>query len=322
MTARRSAASSVRSVLRRAAGSTPVRHAMERTARELLDATRSAGGPAAVERADAAAAAAANGAARPARTRLNRLCGPDAWDDPAWLACGRALGMPGGGHRFHRKAFEWTQCIYGLEALGALRRDADVLGVAAGHEPVLYYCANRARLTIGTDLYRGAFSGGPAAEAAADAVSDPSRYAPFPYRRDALRLFPADALALPFRDGSFDTVLSLSSIEHFGGHEASARAVREMARVLRPGGVACIGTEWVLAGGEHPEFFSPDAFDRFVAGASDLVLVEPVDPSPPPKPFAGDPVWTDGDIERTPHLVLAHGRFRWTSVVAFLRRPG
>lgn len=60
----------------------------------------------------------------------------------------------------------------------------------------------------------------------------------------------ADAKALPLPDGSFDCVVSLCSIEHFGlgryGDEfdpsADERAAREMARVLRPGGMLILST--------------------------------------------------------------------------------
>jgi len=43
----------------------------------------------------------------------------------------------------------------------------------------------------------------------------------------------ADALSLPFRDGAFDTVHSLGTMEHITDHP---RYISEMARVLRPGG--------------------------------------------------------------------------------------
>ncbi len=43
----------------------------------------------------------------------------------------------------------------------------------------------------------------------------------------------ADILALPFRDEAFDTVVSCETIEHVPD---PPRAVRELARVLRPGG--------------------------------------------------------------------------------------
>ena len=43
----------------------------------------------------------------------------------------------------------------------------------------------------------------------------------------------ASALALPFRDGSFDVVTALDVVEHC---EPEARALSELLRVLRPGG--------------------------------------------------------------------------------------
>src|ERR671931_545178 len=43
----------------------------------------------------------------------------------------------------------------------------------------------------------------------------------------------ADALRLPFRDGSFDGVVSANMLEHV---RSTKRAFAEIARVLRPGG--------------------------------------------------------------------------------------
>jgi SAM-dependent methyltransferase len=48
----------------------------------------------------------------------------------------------------------------------------------------------------------------------------------------------ADVRRLPFRDGSFDAVYSMGTIEHFRDPET---AVGEIHRVLRPGGRAVVG---------------------------------------------------------------------------------
>jgi len=251
--------------------------------------------------------------------RLNRVCRPDAWDDPEWLTYNRALGIDPG--LIHRKAFEWTQLVFGLERLGALGPDSLVLGVGAGHERVLYYLANRSRLTVATDLYGGHFVDTPEQEAAPDFLRDPSRYAPFPYREDRLLPMPADGLKLPFADESFDVVYSLSSIEHFGGHDMAAVAMQEKARVLKPGGIAVVATELVLAGPANEELFARDVLDLRVLTSAPLVPVEELDDEPPPRALFDDPVVIGENIDRNPHIVMGLGDTRWTSVIAFLRKP-
>ena len=53
-----------------------------------------------------------------------------------------------------------------------------------------------------------------------------------------LRGVQGDVRALPFRDASFDAVYSMGTVEHFDDTDG---AVREIFRVLRPGGTAVIG---------------------------------------------------------------------------------
>jgi SAM-dependent methyltransferase len=254
---------------------------------------------------------------------LNCLCQTDAWDDPEWRAAGRLLALPQDEGWLHRKTFEWVQCVYGLERLGALGADKRALGVGAGHECVLYYLANRTRLTVGTDLYGGAFAGSIAAEADPAFLTDPGRFAPFRYRRDHLAGLPADGLALPFAGDSFDVVYSLSSIEHFGGHDKAADSVREMARVLKPGGVACVATEFIMEGGQHGEYFTADDLHHWILAASpDLELVEPIDFTPPDRRYFDDPVHLPEDPLHTPHVVLAIAEWRFTSIVLFFTKRG
>ena len=47
-----------------------------------------------------------------------------------------------------------------------------------------------------------------------------------------------DVRTLPFRDGSFDAIYSMGTVEHFDDTDG---ALREIFRVLRPGGTAIIG---------------------------------------------------------------------------------
>ncbi len=64
-----------------------------------------------------------------------------------------------------------------------------------------------------------------------------------------LRAAAADVRALPFRDASFDAIYSMGTIEHF---DETEQAVREMARVLKPGGHAIIGVP-----NRHDPFLRP-----------------------------------------------------------------
>jgi SAM-dependent methyltransferase len=64
-----------------------------------------------------------------------------------------------------------------------------------------------------------------------------------------LRAAAADVRALPFRDASFDAIYSMGTIEHFDETEL---AVKEMARVLKPGGCAIIGVP-----NRHDPFLRP-----------------------------------------------------------------
>ncbi|MCC6849290.1 MAG: methyltransferase domain-containing protein [Deltaproteobacteria bacterium] len=55
--------------------------------------------------------------------------------------------------------------------------------------------------------------------------------------RRRILLVRADAQALPFADASYDFVYGINAIHHVPSEDAQGRALREIVRVLRPGGV-------------------------------------------------------------------------------------
>lgn len=65
-----------------------------------------------------------------------------------------------------------------------------------------------------------------------------------------------DNLELPFRDESFDAVLSIAVVHHFATTERRVNALRELARILRIGGRVVI-TVWALEQ-RHRRFESQD----------------------------------------------------------------
>jgi SAM-dependent methyltransferase len=174
--------------------------------------------------------------------RYCKLCDVEDFDDPAFLAMARdVLPERDPARHIERKVWEFVMCALFLEEMSRLRESTAALAVGAGDERILFWLANRVGRVVATDIYgRGHFSD---REAGMSMLEDPASHAPFPYREDRLEVQWMDARDLRFDDASFDVVLSLSSIEHFGGPGDVASAAREIGRVLRPGGHAFLATD-------------------------------------------------------------------------------
>lgn len=88
--------------------------------------------------------------------QINQLTDVFKWYDHTWrdtlarLACSPDYVPP---DFVHRKAWEWAQCVYGLEVLGAIRPGHRALGVGVGWEPLSYFFANLVDYVVATDLY-------------------------------------------------------------------------------------------------------------------------------------------------------------------------
>ena len=255
----------------------------------------------------------------PRDVQLCELANPAKWDNPEWTSLLASLkSMPVDKMSMHRKGYEFAQLLFGLGRLGRLAPGARVLSVGAGHEAPLYWLANRVGLVVATDMYEPSWRDAWAGEGDERVLARPSDYAPFPYREDALVFLKMDGRRLAFSPATFDIVYSLSSIEHFGGIGGAVAAVDEMARVLTPGGVLVLATEYCLSGPPHHEAFQPAEVARLLERPG-LRLIEPLDERVHAR-YEMAAVDIRRNPYQTPHMAVRDGDTVFTSVVAFLER--
>ncbi|MDQ6614459.1 MAG: class I SAM-dependent methyltransferase [Actinomycetota bacterium] len=270
--------------------------------------------------------------------RINQLTDVFKWYDPDWVAAMAAFNAtpPYTPPDFvHRKAWEWVQTIYGLDGLGMIRPNVRALGVGVGWEPLSFFFAHHVAEVVATDLYSvdSEWSG---REGNPRILQDPKDFAPYPYPEDRVKFLRMDGTHLEFPDESFDLIWSCSSIEHFGRHEGASRAMREIERVLRPGGVASVITEYVLPDADTGELSTFDAeffnlrclHDYLLAPVPRLRLVQMLDLTLPDY-YRRRAVIAPAEAEaphggvKKPHVVLHLSTgTEITSVALFLRKAG
>ena len=254
----------------------------------------------------------------PRDVQLCELANPAKWDNPEWVELLRGLNLPDDKISMHRKSYEFAQLLFASRKLGVLREDASVISVGAGHERVLYWLANHMAQVVATDMYEGVWQSVQSQEGDVGVITRPQDYAPFPYRQDHLLFMKMDGRQLAFRDATFDLAYSLSSIEHFGGMRGAVATLQEMARVLKPGGVLALATEYVLSGPPHPETFQPGELHALLLD-SGLRLVQPIDESVYRR-YSYKAVDLYRNPYQTPHMVVRMNATTFTTVFAVLQK--
>ncbi|MEM1109173.1 MAG: class I SAM-dependent methyltransferase [Planctomycetota bacterium] len=176
---------------------------------------------------------------------MPRTCLADAREVINGGRSGFASAMPPGLAYRHglRKWWEWDAIARSCEALGVLHETCDAVGLGVGAEPLMFYLAQRCRSVVGLDRYADDSGWREARFAGPDLIYEVS---PVDYPRDRLRVIDADMRRLPLGDESCDLVWSCSSVEHVARPAELLEVFREVHRVLRPGGVAVITTEYAL----------------------------------------------------------------------------
>jgi len=136
--------------------------------------------------------------------------------------------------------------ILAMERHGVLHEQAMALGVGAGLELTTFYLTNFMRWVFATDLYVGAEHW--QTDAPLAMLTNPETLSPIPFRPRRLVTQHMDGRCLRYEDASFDVIYSSSSIEHFGDWDDVVAAAREMGRVLKPGGLLTVSTEYRIGG--------------------------------------------------------------------------
>ena len=241
----------------------------------------------------------------------------------------------------NRKDWEAAMALRAFGACGLLEGDADFLGVAAGNEPLLFHLTRMARTVHATDVYLA--PGDWEIFGHRSMLDDPFEHWPFAWNPRRLVVQHMDALDMRYEDETFDGVFSSSSIEHFGGHAEVRRSMDEMFRVLRPGGVLAVSTEFRLTGPspglEGTLLFDEEELASVLIGDRAWAPISPLDLTVSDATLATtvDVVGVVGqqlaqchrdggwfthklDYEHFPHIVMSFGEYTFTSIQLALRK--
>ena len=134
-----------------------------------------------------------------------------------------------------------------LGALGALREDARVLGVGAGHEATIYWLTRKVGRVVATDRYEVEDHWSGTGDSGADMLSEPGRYWDGLWNPDRLEVLNMDALSLEFEDESFDDLL-VQLDRALRGLRRRPPGRRGDVPGAAAGGVAALSTEFRIEG--------------------------------------------------------------------------
>jgi SAM-dependent methyltransferase len=282
-----------------------------------------------------------------ARIRLNKLCCIEDWENHEvneiilklhdikyYNKCQGILARKPG--QIHRKDWEWTLGIIAMKRFGKLNNNNVAIGIGAGRELILFHLAHHLGHIYATDLYSGKEW---AHFAPADFVENPGKYSPFPYDPKVLTALRMDGTRLEFPSDSFDIAFSFSSIEHFGGedHSGALKSLKEMERVLKPGGIAIVTTEYIINNKDPPDltnqFYNERTIhSRLIDRLDRMKLVEPLDLTISPRTLdrgiidASDAVkWDTSRVDdafkqANPYVVIKLGNKLITSIMLVFQK--
>jgi FkbM family methyltransferase len=226
-------------------------------------------------------------------------------------------------NREHRKQWEIAMAIRTLADYGVLRPDAEILGVGAGTETTIFWLTRLVRRVFATDLY---LDPGTWEDVASKSMLSEPEFVSFEWNPRRLVVQHMNALDLRYEDNSFDGIFSTSSIEHFGTPADVASAAQEMYRVLRPGGILSLATEFRLEGPSPGVpgtlMFDSEELSEWIVGDRGWTLLSPLDLTVSERTADTEVLFESvlSGVARLPHVVLRMGAHVWTSVHLALRK--
>jgi SAM-dependent methyltransferase len=187
-----------------------------------------------------------------------------------------SLDFPKGAE--YPKYWEMAMGIRALRHFDVLHPDSNILCIGAGTETAQYYLADHAKQVFATDLYLDpqAWRELPPSFM----LVDPSQAAPYEFDSNRLVVQHMDSRVLRYPENYFDGIVSANSLENLASLEAVANTAYEMGRVLKPGGILTISTQYRISGPpgdigwDGCILFSREDIQRYIVEASGLQLVD------------------------------------------------
>lgn len=221
----------------------------------------------------------------------------------------------------NRKVWEVSMALLSFDRMGLLNNNKEFLGIGVGKEETITVLSNHSRRVFATDIY---LEPGTWNEwHSEDILLNPSAH--FDERINLKRVVfqHVDGRNLPYEDESFDGVFSCSSIEHFGDESEIRRSIEEVYRVLKPGGVAAISTEYKISspddqsGFDNVQLFDEERLKRVWIDGLNWTALDFLD-SDYCKSEEIDFIRSINDVDyinsQFPHMILKKDKFKWTSV--------
>lgn len=218
----------------------------------------------------------------------------------------------------NRKTWEMAMALLSFDKLGLLDGDKEFLGIGVAREDIISILSNHARRVFATDIYLSPETWGE--WHSPDMLIDPRPYFSNTLNWKRVVFQHVNGKELPYEDESLDGVFSCSSIEHFGDESDIRRSVEEICRVLKPGGVAAISTEYRIqgeSGFDNLQLFDRERLQRVWIDGLNWKALDFIDE----KYCESDPI----DFRRSilnqeyarntmPHMILEFKSTKWTSV--------